>query len=220
MSATTSNSPFQFKSSDGLEALLKRNSAWAQKINTDHPNLFPTNAQGQSPHILWIGCADSRAGEACLDMLPGEVFVHRNIANVVSHSDMSVLAVLQLAVDSLKVDHIIVCGHYDCKGVDTTLKNQRLGGELDGWLRNLRQIRSDNNDTLAAIADHKGRCKKLVELNVIAQVKNVRRNDRVAAATKERGLQVHGVAYDCATGLLNEIPVENEHFHESVWGVE
>ncbi|ANB14109.1 carbonate dehydratase NCE103 [Sugiyamaella lignohabitans] len=196
-----------FAPSDNIAKLLDGNKEWAAKLASSAPGVLEQNAKGQQPNILWFGCADSRAGESCLGLHPGQVFVHRNIANIVSHSDISSLSVLQLAVDSLKVSHIIVCGHYDCKGVEATLKKERMGGELDAWLRHLRDVRHTHAKTLDSIDDFKKRCQKLVELNVIAQVRNVRRNDRVMAAAKERGLKVYGLVYDVATGLVNEVPV-------------
>lgn len=206
-------SPFKIGPKDDLSTLLKYNAEWAQE--TAKTGVFEHNAKGQSPTILWIGCADSRIAESCLGVNPGEVFVHRNIANTVLHSDMSVLSVLQLAVDGLKVRKIIVCGHTNCKGVNVALSETRLGGELDGWLRNLRDVRAKHAKELSAIADEEKREERLVELNVAEQVRRVRRNDRVLAAQRERELEVHGLVYDVSTGLLREVEVPAEENEES-----
>jgi carbonic anhydrase len=203
----TTKQLFRFTAGEGLEALLKRNAEWAKKTSQAHPALFPTNAQGQSPQILWIGCADSRAGEGCLDLLPGEVFTHRNIANVIPYSDISSLSIIQLAVDIIKVRHIVVCGHYDCAGVWSCFSAKKLGGEIDSWLRHVREVKSKHNSVLDQIPDVKDKCDKLVELNVAAQVTNLKRNDRVSEAMRSRGLQVHGVVYDVSTGLLKPVDV-------------
>lgn len=213
----TSKHLFRFSAADGLESLLKRNAEWAKKTAEAHPALFTTNGQGQSPQILWIGCADSRAGEGCLDLLPGEVFTHRNIANVIPYTDMSSLSVIQLAVDVIKVRHIVVCGHYDCAGVWSCFSSKKLGGELDNWLRHVREVKSNHNSILDKITDVKERCDKLVELNVAAQVTNLKRNDRVSEAIRTRGLQVHGVVYDVAAGLLSPVEVgDDEHADDYV----
>lgn len=208
---------FRFGITDGIDTLLKRNAEWAKNIGAANPSLFPAIGNGQSPQILWIGCADSRISDRCVDLLPGEVFVHRNIANMVPHNDMSSLAILQLAVDSLKVRHIIVCGHTNCKGVEVSLTTARTGGELDGWLRNLREVRAKHLAELNKISDFRARCDKLTEFNVAEQVRNVKRNDRVAAAIKERGLEVHGLVFDVATGLLKQIPVSFDPTEEEAF---
>lgn len=201
---------FKFGASDTIETLMKRNSEWAKRMATQNPTLFPTNAQGQSPQILWIGCSDSRAGDACLDLLPGETFVHRNIANVVSYGDLSSSSVVQFAVNVLKVKHIIVCGHYDCGGIWTSLTTKKLGGPMDSWLRHLKDIKARNSSHLNKITDMKEKCDKLVELNVVAQVHNLQRNDDVLKAMQTSGLEVHGMVYDVATGLLKQLDIPED----------
>lgn len=210
MSSSSVPRLLRFGSGDAIETILKRNNEWAKRMSNNHPTLFPTNAQGQSPDILWIGCSDSRAGEACLDVLPGEAFVHRNIANVVSYGDLSSSSVVQFAVNVLKVNHIIVCGHYDCGGIWTSLTTKKLGGPMDNWLRHLKDIKARNSKHLNQIDDMKEKCDKLVELNVVAQVHNLQRNDDVQKAIETSGLQVHGMVYDVASGLLKHLEVPED----------
>ncbi|CAN6674958.1 carbonic anhydrase [Trichomonascus vanleenenianus] len=205
---------FRHAAGDTIESLLKRNAEWAKRMSQNQPALFPTNAQGQSPQILWIGCCDSRAGDACLDLLPGEVFVHRNIANVVSHGDLSSLSVIQFAVDVLKVTKIVVCGHYDCGGIWTSLTTKKLGGEMDTWLRQLKEVKVRHRDVLSKIENVKEKCDKLVELNVVDQVHNLKRNDRVMRAIRTRNLEVCGLVYDVASGLLKQLEVPEDSHEE------
>lgn len=178
-------------------------------MSLSKPHLFPTNAQGQSPQILWIGCSDSRVSEACLDLLPGEVFVHRNIGNLLPSGDLSSLSVLQYAVDVLKVKHIVVCGHYDCGGVWASLTTKKLG-LIDNWLRHIKDVKARNKKELDYIKDPKEKADKLVELNVVQQVHNVKRLDNVMNAVGSGQLQVHGAVYDVATGLIKELQVPED----------
>ncbi|KAG5359798.1 Carbonic anhydrase [Yarrowia sp. C11] len=204
---------FRFGATDSLATLLERNEKWANRVSSVRPSLFPTNAQGQAPKILWIGCSDSRAGEGCLDLLPGEVFVHRNIANLLPDSDFSSLSVIQFAVQVLKVRHIIVCGHYDCGGVWSSLTSKKLG-IIDHWLRPIRDTKVRHKALLDAIEDPKDKCARLVELNVCAQVNNLKRNTVIIEAQGERDLQIHGVVYDPGSGLLKEISVPEDEYAE------
>ncbi|KAK9459099.1 carbonic anhydrase [Lipomyces oligophaga] len=192
-----------------IQDLLASNQAWAQRTATLNPALFARNAKGQNPHVLWIGCSDSRVGESCLDLLPGSVFVHRNIANLMPYGDLSSLSVVQFAVDVLKVKHIVVCGHYDCGGAAAALGNKSLG-ILDHWLKHLRDVRAKHKDELGAIADPKARLNRLVELNVITQVHHVCRMAPVAAAMKQGRLVVSGLIYDVSSGRIKpmEIPAD------------
>lgn len=204
---------FRFAPQDDFTSLLDRNNAWANRMNTARPALFPTNAQGQAPQILWIGCSDSRVGEGCVDLLPGEVFVHRNIANVVANGDLSSLSVIQYAVTVLMVKHIVVCGHYECGGVYASLGSKKLG-LIDNWLKNIREVKAANRKELDAITDPKAKANRLAELNCMAQARNVMRNDMVMEAIKERGVQVHAVMYDVATGLLKEVELPEDQDSE------
>ncbi|KAK9484163.1 carbonic anhydrase [Lipomyces starkeyi] len=196
-------------SSDFVGELLQRNSAWAERIGTANPDLFPRNANGQSPQILWIGCSDSRAGDGCLDLLPGDVFVHRNIANLLPYNDLSSLSVVQFAVEVLKVKHIVVCGHYSCGGVIACLSSKRLG-LLDNWLRNLRDVRAKNKAELDKISDFHEKVNRFVELNVIHQVHNVKKLSPVVDATREGRLQIHGLVYDVASGRLKPLDIPED----------
>ena len=203
-------SPFRFAPTDSIEKLLKLNREWARQLDTANPGLFEANAKGQQPQVLWIGCADSRATEGSLDLLPGEVFTHRNVANMVPNCDPSSQALIQLAMEVVGCKHIIVCGHTDCKGVETALSRTRVGGSLEAWLRNLRDVRAKYKHVLDPIQDQAERTARLAELNVIEQVYNVKDNDIVREHIKSRGVQVHGLIYDVATGLLRKLDVEED----------
>lgn len=215
-----SNDPnvFRFSSSDDIETLLRRNKSWAQRLSALQPALFPSLADAQHPQILWIGCSDSRVPEtSVLDLLPGEVFVHRNIANVLPYDDLSSLSVIQYAVEVLQVKHIIVCGHYGCGGVKAALGNKKLG-LIDNWLRHIRDVRAKHREELNAIADPQKQCNRLVELNVIAQVHCVKRLDNVQEAIQKRGVRVHGLVYDVGTGCAEILQVPRDADAE-IYGV-
>jgi carbonic anhydrase len=204
-----SNDPsiFRFTSKDDINSLLNRNKSWAQRLSALRPSLFPSLANAQHPQILWIGCSDSRVPEtSVLDLLPGEVFVHRNIANVLPYDDLSSLSVIQYAVEVLQVKHIIVCGHYGCGGVMAALGNKKLG-LIDNWLRHIRDVRARHKEELIKITDPQKRCNRLVELNVIAQVHGVNRLANVQEAIADRGLKVHGLIYDVGTGYAHLVDV-------------
>jgi carbonic anhydrase len=156
-------------------------------------------AQGQSPQILWYGCSDSRVPETTvLDLQPGEVFVHRNIANLLPATDLSSLSVLQYAVEVLQVQHIIVCGHYGCGGVNAALAHKKLG-LIDSWLRGVREVRAKYEKHLDGL-NQKQQSDKLVEFNVLEQVRSLMKNANVQEAMEERGLEVHGWVFDISTG--------------------
>jgi carbonic anhydrase len=185
--------------------LLKRNRSWADQLKQEDPNFFQRLAEAQHPKYLWIGCADSRVpANQILGLTPGEIFVHRNVANVVVHSDLNCLSVLQFAVDVLKVEHVLVVGHYGCGGVAAALANRRLG-LIDNWLRHIQDIRLKHS---ALIDTHpeEGRADLLCELNVIEQVVNVCQTTIVQDAW-ERGqtLNVHGWTYALQDGLLQDL---------------
>lgn len=191
-----------------LKRLLDQNKAWAESITASDPEFFPTLAKQQSPTFLWIGCADSRVPATQLvGMMPGEMFVHRNVANVVVHTDFNCLSVMQYAVDVLKVDHIIVCGHHGCGGVKAAMDNSQLG-LIDNWLRHVQDVRHTHEELLAKIDDEEQRLDRLCELNVIEQVLNVGRTTIVQNAW-QRGqeLVVHGWIYDLEDGLLRDLGV-------------
>ena len=191
-----------------LKRLLDQNKAWAESIKASDPEFFPTLAKQQSPTFLWIGCSDSRVPATQLvGMVPGEMFVHRNVANVVVHTDFNCLSVMQYAVEVLKVDHIIVCGHHGCGGVKAAMDNLSLG-LIDNWLRHVQDVMHVHEEVLARIEDETARVDRLCELNVIEQVVNVSRTTIVQNAW-QRGqeLVVHGWIYGLQNGLLRDLRV-------------
>ncbi|MCP5175750.1 MAG: carbonate dehydratase [Moraxellaceae bacterium] len=192
--------------SHALEHLLQSNKEWAQRITNDDPQFFSKLVQQQTPRYLWIGCADSRVPSTQLvDVLPGDMFVHRNVANLVIHTDFNCLSVMQYAIDVLKVEHIIVCGHYRCGGVQAAMQQQSFG-LVDNWLRHIQDIISKHQRYLDTFATEKERLDKLCELNVIEQVLNVCENTLVRHAW-QRGqkLSVHGWIYGVEDGLLRDL---------------
>jgi carbonic anhydrase len=190
-----------------LKRLLDQNKAWAAGIKASDPEFFKNLAEQQSPAYLWIGCSDSRVPATQLvAMLPGEMFVHRNVANVVVHTDFNCLSVMQYAVDVLKVEHIIVCGHHGCGGVKAALENPQLG-LIDNWLRHVQDVMHEHEELLSQVDEEK-RFDRLCELNVIHQVLNVGRTTIVQGAW-QRGqeLVVHGWIYGLEDGLLRDLGV-------------
>ncbi|PYH40827.1 carbonic anhydrase [Aspergillus saccharolyticus JOP 1030-1] len=193
--------------SDRFMSALHQNKDWAAKISKEDPQLFPTLAVGQQPEILWIGCSDSRCPETTLlDLKPGDVFVHRNIANVLHASDLSSSAVIEYAVKYLRVKHVVVCGHTSCGGVAAALGNKQLG-ILDPWLMPLRQLREQHLELLNSLPTDEANL-KLVELNVHEGVKTLKQKSVVLDAMQERGLRVHGLIYDVGSGVLRELDTD------------
>jgi carbonic anhydrase len=193
---------------DEIGQLFANNRAWATRVTNDDPSFFLRLANQQSPAFLWIGCSDSRVpANEIIGLPPGEVFVHRNIANVVAHSDLNCLSALQFAVDVLRVRHIIVCGHYGCSGVRAAMRDQRHG-LVDNWLRHVHDVRIKHEAELAAIGSDHDRAARLSEYNVIEQVDNVG-NTTIVNDAWRRGqrLAVHGWIYDVADGLLRDLEV-------------
>ncbi len=191
-----------------LKRLLDQNRAWAESIKANDPEFFPTLAKQQSPTFLWIGCSDSRVPATQLvGMVPGEMFVHRNVANVVDHTDFNCLSVLQYAVDVLKVEHVIVCGHHGCGGVKAAMDNLQLG-LIDNWLRHVQDVLQEHEELLSYFDDLGERLDRLCELNVIEQVLNVGRTTIVQGAW-QRGqeLVVHGWIYGLQDGLLRDLGI-------------
>jgi carbonic anhydrase len=187
------------------DTLLANNRAWATSIRENDPSFFQKLAHQQTPKYMWIGCSDSRVPATQLvGLLPGDMFVHRNVANVVVHTDFNCLSVLQYAVDVLRVQDIIVCGHYGCGGVQAALDNTKFG-LIDNWLRNVQDVRGKHDAALAAI-DATGRANRLCELNVIEQVVNVTRTTIVQAAwERQQPLAVHGWIYGVQDGILHDL---------------
>jgi carbonic anhydrase len=189
-----------------LSNLFEKNRAWAERIRQKDPDFFEKLAHQQSPSYLWIGCSDSRVpANEIVDLLPGELFVHRNIANIVVHTDLNCLSVMQFAVDILKVRHIIVCGHYGCSGVRAALRNDRIGLS-DNWLRHVQDVREKHTRRLAGEQGETEAANRLCELNVIEQVANVCQTT-IARDAWERGqeLTVHGWVYGLKDGLLRDL---------------
>ena len=191
-----------------LKKLFDNNRAWAAKITKQDPDFFARLSAQQAPEYLWIGCADSRVPPNDLvGLLPGELFVHRNVANVVVHADLNCLSVLQFAVDVLKVKHVIVCGHYGCGGVRAALRDDRLG-LVDNWLRHVQDVRWKYQRELEALPTEAERHDRLCELNVIEQVTNVRQTTVVRDAwARQQPVAVHGWIYDLKDGLLRDLDV-------------
>lgn len=189
-----------------LPQIFANNRAWAKEMEAIQPGFFQTLARQQNPEYLWIGCADSRVpANQIVGMLPGELFVHRNVANLVVHTDLNCLSVMQYAVDVLRVKHIIVCGHYGCGGVRAALLQSRLG-LIDNWLRHIQDVAQKHADRLAAIPDENQRVARLCELNIVEQVHNVCQTTIVQDAwTRGQSLSVHGWIYDIHDGLLQDL---------------
>jgi carbonic anhydrase len=190
------------------QRLIKNNKTWvAEQLQLD-PNFFENLSKGQTPEYLWIGCSDSRVpAESITGTEPGEMFVHRNIANMVVHSDMNMLSVLSYAVDVLKVKHIIVCGHYGCGGVMAAMKNQQFG-LIDNWLRHIKDVYRYHHDELDTIKDETLRARRFVEVNVQEQVHDLGKTSIVQNAWKRgQQLHLHGWAYDIQDGLINDLGV-------------
>lgn len=184
---------------------LDYNKKWARDVSRQQPDYFKKLSSGQAPEILWIGCSDSRVPETTILKLgPGDVFVHRNIANLVLASDLSAQCVIEYAVKHLKVKHVVLCGHTGCGGVKGALGDQSLG-MLEAWLHEIRAIRQQNLAQLDPLPSEDERITKLVELNVQRGVNVLNSNQNVIAAARDRGLQVHGLVFDIATGELREL---------------
>lgn len=186
--------------------LLENNKKWVEKKLSHDPEFFEKLSSGQKPPLLWIGCADSRVpANEIIGAEPGEVFVHRNIANMVIHSDINMLSVLDYAVNVLEVRHIIVCGHYGCGGVQTAMTNKHIG-LIDNWIRHIKDVYRFHHEELNSIKDEKKRFDRFVELNVVEQVLDLAKTSIVQAAW-ERGqkLHVHGWVYDLKDGLINDL---------------
>jgi carbonic anhydrase len=190
------------------EGLLEGNKKFIEGALAEDPQYFDKLANGQKPPILWIGCADSRVpANQITNTAPGEIFVHRNIANMVIHSDMNMLSVLDYAVNVLKVKHVIVTGHYGCGGVNAAMSNNQFG-LIDNWLRHIKDVYRLHADELDAIADETQRSNRLVELNVVENVNNLCKTSIVQNAWKNgQELAVHGWVYSLSTGVINDMKV-------------
>ncbi|KAI1317192.1 hypothetical protein EDD11_008884 [Mortierella claussenii] len=190
----------------GLTRLLRNNRMWSKAIRERQPDFFEKGSKGQQPKVFWIGCSDSRVPEnELLQLAPGEVFTHRNIANVVVSTDLNCLSVLQYAIDVLKVEHVVVCGHYGCGGVAAALGDQSFG-LIDHWLANIKEVKQQHLYNLESISDQEERCRALVEINCRNSVLTVAKSPIMRAAW-ERGqsVEIVGLVYDIQTGLLSEL---------------
>ncbi len=189
-----------------LQHLFDSNRAWSVRIRRQDPEFFARLARQQSPEYLWIGCSDSRVpANEIVDLLPGELFVHRNVANVVTHTDLNCLSVIQFAVDVLKVKHIIVVGHYGCSGVGAALRGDRIGLS-DNWLRHVQDVRQKHEASLLAVGDAARRADRLCELNVIEQAANVCQTTMVQDAwARGQPLAVHAWVYGLQDGLVRDL---------------
>lgn len=191
-----------------FEKIFINNKNWVQEKIQKDPEYFEKLSKGQKPPILWIGCSDSRVpANEITGTEPGEIFVHRNIANMVIHTDMSMLSVLDYAVNVLKVRHVIVCGHYGCGGVHAAFDNKEVG-LIDNWLRHIKDVYRLHKAEIDAIEDHDQKMRKLVEVNVMEQVHDLAKTSIVQKVwNKNQVLYVHGLVYDVANGLLKDLDV-------------
>ena len=200
--------------------LIENNREWVKENLDSDPEYFEKLAQGQTPPLLWIGCADSRVpANQIIGAQPGEVFVHRNIANMVVHSDMNMLSVVDYAVNVLKVKHIIVCGHYGCGGVKAAMGNQSIG-LIDNWIRHIKNSYRLHKEELDQITDFDQRFDRFVELNVVEQVFDLAKTSIVQNAwNNDQELQLHGWVYGVGSGIIKdlEVTVENESQLDKVY---
>lgn len=190
------------------KGLIDKNKKWVEDMLELSPDYFSSLEHGQQPPLLWIGCADSRVpANEIIGAKPGEVFVHRNIANMVIHTDINMLSVLDYAVNVLKVKHIIVCGHYGCGGVAAAMGNQQIG-IIDNWIRHIKDVYRFHNDELDAITDEKEKFNRFVELNVVEQVHDLAKTSIVQKAwEKDQPLTVHGWVYGVGSGVIKDLNV-------------
>lgn len=188
--------------------LFEKNQKWAENIKNTDPEFFTRLSKQQTPEYLWIGCADSRVpATQIVDLPPGEIFVHRNIANLVIQTDLNLLSVLQYAVEVLKVKHVVVCGHYGCGGVKAAMTNDEYG-LIDNWLRNIKEVYIQNEEELNGLKEENQKVNRLCELNVIQQVENVSKTSIIQKAWKNgQDIAVHGWIYGLEDGILHDLKV-------------
>lgn len=199
-----------------IENVFKNNQKWIEEKLAINKNYFEDLSKGQNPEFLYIGCSDSRVtAEDIMGVQPGEVFVHRNIANLVNNIDLNVMSVINYSVRHLKVNHIVVCGHYYCGGVKAAMQSADLG-ILNPWLRNIRDVYRLHKTELNAITDENARYNRLIELNVQEQCVNLIKTAAVQQAYKERGLQVHGWVFDVNSGKLIDLKINFPEILKSI----
>lgn len=202
-----------------LSSLFGNNRAWAEAITKRDPEFFATLSRQQAPKYVWVGCSDSRVpANEIVGMLPGELFVHRNVANLVVHTDLNCLSVLQYAVEVLRVEHVIICGHYGCGGVRAAMVNSKLG-LIDNWLRHVQNGMHKHRALLERIGDEQQHLDKLCELNVIEQVANVSQTTVIQSAwDRGQSVEIHGWIYRISDGILHDLAVcatSNEELAEN-----
>jgi len=215
--------PLANLSDPDMDLIFQRNRSWAAKQKEEDPQYFERMSAGQKPKYMFVGCADNRIpAETIMGMRPGDLFVHRNVANLAVNGDINFLSVLHFAVEQLKVGHIIVCGHYGCAGVYHAMHPTDTGGILENWLRNIRDVQRLHHDELQQIPDDGARFKRVVELNVIEQCVNIfkfgilqRSRKASRLATGKNVPQIHALVYDISTGLLHELPLRAYFKHYS-----
>jgi carbonic anhydrase len=199
-----------------LDNVFKNNKKWIKDKLINNPNYFEELGKGQNPELLFIGCSDSRVtAEELMGLGPGDVFVHRNIANMVSGIDLNAMSVVEYAVTHLKVNHVVVCGHYACGGVKAAMQSADLG-VLNGWLRNIRDVYRMHHNELNAIKDENEKYDRLVELNVQEQCVNLIKTAAVQKAYRDRGLKVHGWVFDVHTGKLIDLKIDFEKYLKDI----
>jgi len=200
-----------------LQQLFENNRTWAADMTRQDPEFFRRLSTQQSPHYLWIGCSDSRVpANQVVGLVPGEMFVHRNVANVVVHTDLNCLSAIQFAVDVLRIEHIIVCGHYSCGGILAALQDKKLG-LIENWLRHVQDVRAKHRAELDALETEEKQHNRLCELNAIEQVTNLSRTTVVRDAwARGQAVTVHGWIYDLSDGLLRDLDVTVASEHEAV----
>jgi carbonic anhydrase len=203
------------------QELLERNRAWSARMRKENPELFEELAKHQRPFFLWIGCSDSRVPpNEITGTMPGDMFIHRNIANMVVHTDMNLMSVVDYGVNALGIDHLIVCGHYGCGGVKAAM-GPEFGGPAAGWVREIRDVARFHHAELSAIVDEKQRFDRLVELNVAEQVYDLSRTSVLRDAwEKGRKVQVHGWVYALTDGLIKDLNVTRTSYEAEAGGVE
>ncbi|WP_047417307.1 carbonic anhydrase [Cellulophaga sp. Hel_I_12] len=199
-----------------LKKVFENNKTWISDKLATNPKYFEEMGKGQSPELLYIGCSDSRVtAEDLMGLGPGDVFVHRNIANMVISIDLNVMSVVNYAVDHLKVNHVVVCGHYGCGGVKAAMQSADLG-ILNPWLRNIRDVYRIHKDELSAIKDEDKRYDRLVELNVKEQCVNLIKTAAVQKANRDRNLKVHGWVFDIHTGKLIDLNLDFDGYLKNI----
>lgn len=199
-----------------IKKIFENNKEWVQERLSAEPEYFTKLSQGQSPKILYIGCSDSRvSSEELMGVGPGDVFVHRNIANMVPNTDLNSMSVINYAVEHLEVEHVVVCGHYYCGGVKAAMQSSDLG-LLNPWLRNIRDVYRIHKEELSLIEDEEERYKKFVELNVQEQCVNVIKTADVQKAIRKRNLSVHGWVFDIHSGKLIDLKIDFDAILENI----